>query len=82
MDIRKGASGEFRVFQWFPDGGYECVAELVDAQTAVYTARDYTLRPAALLGIIARVSITDGGDYTVFEWKHGQGVTYPPRDAV
>ena len=26
---------------------------------------------------INRVIITDGGDYTVFEWKRGAGITWP-----
>ena len=53
---------------------------VVSAEEAVETARSYTTRPAAVLGIIRRVIITDGGDNTCFEWKNGEGVTYPPRE--
>ncbi|MPZ36644.1 MAG: hypothetical protein GEU95_01050 [Rhizobiales bacterium] len=74
------AAGEFSVFQFFPNGDYECVAQLVDGKTAVETAKSYTTRPAALIGIIRRVIITDGGDCCCFEWKYGQGVTFPPND--
>ncbi len=69
--------GEFSVYQFFPDDTSECVAEFVDAETAVTIAKSYTERPAAKIGIIQRVIITDGGDFTNFEWKYGQGVTYP-----
>jgi hypothetical protein len=30
-----------------------------------------------ILGTTARVIITDGGDYTTFEWQHGKGVVFP-----
>lgn len=29
--------------------------------------------------MVRRVIITDGDDFTVFEWKFGEGVTYPPH---
>jgi hypothetical protein len=29
------------------------------------------------MGITKRVIITDGGDNIVFQWKAGEGVTYP-----
>jgi hypothetical protein len=74
-------AGEFSVYQFFPDGTYECVLRFADAKTAVETAKSYTDRPAALIGVIRRVIITDGGDFTNFEWKFGEGVTYPKRDA-
>jgi len=74
------ADGEFSVVQFFPDGTWERVAEWVDGRTAVETAKSYTERPAALIGIIARIVITDGGDFTVFEWRFGEGVVYPTRE--
>jgi len=74
------SAGEFSVVQFFPDDTHETICAFVDARTAVETAKSYTDRPAALIGIIRRVIITDGGDYTVFEWKFGEGVTYPPND--
>lgn len=42
-------TGEFSVYQFFPDDTSECVAQFVDAGTAVETAKSYTERPAALL---------------------------------
>lgn len=74
-------NNEFSVYQFFPDGGYERLRSLVSAEEAVETARSYTLptRPSVLMGITRRVIITDGGDCTVFEWKRGEGVTFPPE---
>ncbi len=43
-------------------------------------SRSINSSPTAQIGIIRRVIITDGGDYTNFEWKFGEGVTYPPRN--
>lgn len=72
--------GEFSLHQFFPDGSSECVLAFVDAQTAVEKAASLTLRPAAQIGIVERIIITDGGDFINFEWKFGQGITYPPPD--
>jgi hypothetical protein len=70
---------EFSVMQFFPDGTCEYVKRFVGAEEAVRTAKDYSTRPAVLLGVIERIIITDGGDYTVFEWKAGEGVTFPVK---
>jgi hypothetical protein len=70
---------EFSVVQFFPDESYEYVKRFVGAEEAVKTAKSYTERPAAQIGIIRRVIVTDGGDCIAFEWKFGEGVTYPPR---
>lgn len=69
---------EFSVWLFFKDGHYIDEQRQLKAEAAVKLARDVTLRPAAQVGLIERVIITDGGDNTVFEWKHGQGVTFPP----
>jgi hypothetical protein len=74
------AEGEFNVFWWDPDGNYHKELSNVDAETAVKFAMDFPKRPAGLLGFIQRVIITDGGDFCVYEWKHGEGVTYPERN--
>lgn len=69
----------FSVYQFFPDDTHECVGMGLDAEAAVLKARSYTTRPAAQLGIIRKVIITDSGDACVFEWRHGEGVVFPPR---
>lgn len=72
-------AGEFSVCQFFDSGDYEWVRNHVSAEEAVKAARHYTENVAARMGLIPRVIITDGNDYTVFEWKRGEGVTYPPE---
>lgn len=67
----------FSTVQFFPDGQYEYIARYVSAQEALIMARSYITRPAALIGIIRRVIVTDGGDCTVFEWRYGKGITFP-----
>jgi hypothetical protein len=70
---------EFSVCQFFADGSYEYVRRYVGAEEAVKAARHYTDNVATKLGIVERVIITDGGDYCCFEWKRGEGVTFPPE---
>lgn len=73
--------GEFSVWQFFVDGTQERVRHMVSATEAMKAARHYTDNVASRMGITARVIITDGGDYTNFEWKKGEGVVFPPRPA-
>ena len=70
---------EFSVYWWDPLGNWTREKHFVDIETALKTAKSFTERPAALIGVIRRVIITDGGDCMVFEWKFGEGVTFPPR---
>lgn len=72
MDV----SGEFSVAQFYDDGHYEYLHRWISAGQAVYAAREYTRR---ITDDVARVIITDGGDNTVFEWKRGKGITFPPE---
>lgn len=73
------SDGEFSVVQFFDDGTYEYVRRYVDGKEAVEAAHHYTHNVAARKGFVTRVIITDGGDYTNFEWKFGEGITYPPE---
>jgi hypothetical protein len=68
---------EFSVYQSLTDDSCERICEHVGAREAVTTARSYTLRPAAQIGIIRRIIITDADDCTVFEWKFGEGIVFP-----
>lgn len=72
----------FSVHQFFADETSEEVASQLDAKSAVETAHSFTTRPAAVMGIIRRVIITDSSDCCVFEWQSGQGVTFPTREML
>lgn len=71
---------EFSVCQFFADGTHEYVRRFVSAADAVHVAKHYTSSVGAKLGWTTRVIIVDGGDYINFEWKYGEGVTYPPHN--
>jgi hypothetical protein len=70
----------FSVFEWFPDETYQCVGSALGAEAAVKRAQVSTRKPATLLGIIKKVTITDSGDFTVFLWQDGK-VVFPPPTA-
>ncbi len=74
------STGEFNVCQFFEDGSYEYVIRNADPRTAVETAKRFTESVGAKIGTTKRVIITDAGDNTNFEWKFGEGVTFPPND--
>lgn len=70
-------SGEFSVYQFFPDGQYEKVREFVDAEEAMKAFQHYCTSVGARIGTTVRVIITDGGDSTNMEWKKGEGIVFP-----
>ena len=70
---------EFSVWQFLQDDIHEKVRSYVTAEEAVHAAMHYTSNVAARMGLTQRVIITDGGDCTVFEWKQGEGVVFPPK---
>ncbi len=65
---------EFSVWVFLPDGWHFPVVHFADATRAMEMAG-----LASRLDYADRVIITDGGDYTVFEWRRGEGVTFPPK---
>lgn len=69
---------EFSVCQFFKDDSYEYVRRWVSAEQAVEASLHFVTSVAARLGMVKRVIITDGGDNTCFEWKHGkhEGTAY------
>jgi hypothetical protein len=71
---------QYSVYLFFPDGSSHCEREFVSDKEAVELAAECSRRPAAIAGLIRRIIITDAGDDTVFEWKFGEGVTFPPRE--
>jgi len=67
---------EFNVFWFDPDGNTHKEREFVTAMEAVECARSLSTRPAAKLGVIRRIMITDGDDFCVFLWEDGR-VVFP-----
>jgi hypothetical protein len=72
---------DFNVVQFFADDSYEYVMRWVSALDAVMRAKGLSESVGGRIGTTRRVIVTDGDDYTVFEWKFGEGVTFPPRNA-
>lgn len=71
---------EFSVYQFFEDGSYEKVRRWVTAEEAVRAAHHYCNSVGAAIGTTQRVIITDGGDFTTFEWQFGKGITFPTEE--
>lgn len=76
------ATGEFSVYQFFPDDSYEAVLRRVDPETAIKTAKALTESVGARIGTTKRIIVTDGGDCTNLEWKFGEGVVFPTREDI
>lgn len=67
----------FSVYQFFESGKWERLKHRVPEKEAIETAYELTLGPAAKLGLIKKVLVTDSGDIGVFEWRHGEGIVWP-----
>jgi hypothetical protein len=71
----------FSVYIFRPDGSYSRELSFVSAERAVTWAKWLTEERAARRGAVTQIVITDGGDHTVFLWRFGAGVVFPPRSA-
>ena len=67
----------FNVYFIYPDGTHTKERSRLSAEDAVTFAHQATKRPAALIGMLKEVMITDTGDSCVFHWKFGEGVVFP-----
>jgi len=72
----------FSVWQFFPDGSYEKVRDHVPADEAFKGFKHYTTSVGARIGTTVRVIITDSGDQINAEWKHGEGIVFPPAPST
>ena len=74
------SSDEFNVWVFLPNGFHYPIAHGLDAKNAVIRAKraieSYRWPPAE------RITITDGGDHTCFEWIAGVGITFPLRETT
>jgi hypothetical protein len=74
--MNEHADGEFSVVEFYDNGYHAYVKRWLDAESAVNLAKRCTDAAAACKGRIIKVIITDGGDFTVFQWEHDKGVTF------
>lgn len=78
LEVLHAVSDQFSVYIFFHDGTYFSEWRWLDDETAVKTARDLSRRPVCSLpDLVEAIRIVDGGDFTVFEWKPVEGVTFP-----
>lgn len=69
----------FSVYWWDRDGGQHRELYLAPIGQVTRAVKRLTQGPAAMVGMVSRVIITDGGDIGCFEWKYGEGITFPPK---
>lgn len=70
-------SEEFSVWKFYADGTNTPIHRFIGPLKAVTSAMECMNSEDALSGKIVKVIITDGGDFTNFEWRHGEGVIDP-----
>lgn len=70
-------ASEFSVYWTDRDGGQHRELHFVEAEPAMRAVKRLTTGPAAMMGIVARVIITDGGDCCCYEWLKDKGQTFP-----
>lgn len=77
-----GLAGEglpqFSVAQFFADGTHEYVGRWLDAKAACTMAVRYATSVGAKIGTTRQVIITDSLDFTVWDWRFGEGMVFPP----
>lgn len=71
---------EFSVAVFYTPGGhYDYMVRFVSAGAAFEEFRRCVNAAEIMPGVVSRIIITDGGDFTNAEWKAGEGFTYPPE---
>lgn len=73
---------EYSVYWWDADNGQHSEMRFVSVEKAMGATKRLTQGPAAMLGMVNRVIITDGGDCTVFEWIKDKGITWPTPEQL
>jgi hypothetical protein len=72
---------EFSMYWWDPDGNQHRELSFVTAREAVEKAHSFTTRPAARMGMVKKIMITDGLDFCVFLWEDGK-IVHPSEDIL
>ncbi len=76
-------TAEFNVYQVFVGSEFERMTpQPVEAAQAVKLANQCACSFGAKIGSTCRVFITDGGDFVVWEWRHGEGLVVPRRESL
>jgi hypothetical protein len=70
---------EFSLYWWDRDGGQHREMQFVQANTAFDRMTTLTRGPAAKMGVVKKVMITDGMDFCVLLWEDGKLVHPSPE---
>ncbi|HSW92141.1 MAG TPA: hypothetical protein VLG09_05850 [Candidatus Saccharimonadales bacterium] len=77
-----GDKPEYSVYWWDKDGHQHTEMQWQMTLKCMQAVKRLTQGPASVLGFVKRVIITDGGDSIVFEWKLGEGITWPTKEQM
>lgn len=72
----------FNVVVFYPNGHYTYEQKPMPLKDALNLAKSFTARPAAQLGFIAEVMITDMGDCCCFHWTKEKGIIFPTEKDI
>lgn len=73
---------EFSVYWWSRENDQFTESRFILLDLAMHQVKRLTQGPAAQLGMVSRVIVTDGGDQIVFEWKKDEGITWPTKEML
>jgi len=71
----------FALHVWYAGGSYQTIDTGMGGKQAIERAKTITDVIAHIPGAV-KVTVTDAGDFTVFQWEVGKGVTYPTREML
>jgi len=69
---------EFSVYIFLPFDWHMPLVKSTSIEDAMKVAKRATEAKIGPASRAERIIITDGGDYTVFEWTRDRGITFPP----
>lgn len=73
------SAAEYRVYQFFVGGQCEPAGDEMEPKAAVKHAMLLTHTLGARIGSTCRIIITDRDQKTVWEWRYGEGIIFPPQ---
>lgn len=80
-DLDDPNRAQFSVYVFWQDGEWTSQDDWrwLKMGPATQLAVQLTRRPINRTRLVSSIIITDGGDFTIWEWKPGQGITFPPE---